>query len=109
LSVPLVVAPALLLAWATRRSVAWPRIQGTVPARIFRRQLGSTWRIGCGVLATLLCVVSVGLPLGQIVFAPRTWAELPGAIEASTGTIWNSFWFAALAATVVIGAGYLFS
>ncbi len=102
LSLPLVIAPVLLLAWATRRSVAWPRIQGTVPAKIFLRQLGSTWRIGCGTLATLLCVVSVGLPLGQIVFARRTWAELPGAIEASTGTIWNSFWFAAAAATVVV-------
>ncbi len=109
LSVPLVIAPVLLLAWATRRSVAWPRLQGTVPASIFRRQLGSTWRIGCGVLATLLCVVSVGLPLAQIVFARRTWAELPGAIEASAGTIWNSFWFAALAATVVVGGGLALS
>ena len=103
LSVPLVIAPVLLLAWATRRSVAWPRIQGAVPASIFRRQLGSTWRIGCGALAVLLCVVSVGLPLGQIVFAPRTWVELPGAMEASTGTIGNSFWFAALTAMVVVG------
>ena len=103
LSVPLVLAPVLLLAWATRRAVAWPRIQGTVPARIFRRQLGSAWRIGSGVLATLLCVVSVGLPLGQIVLARRTWLELPGAMEASTGAIWHSFWFAALAATVVVG------
>ena len=102
LSVPLVIAPVVLLAWATRRSVAWPRIQGTVPAGIFRHQLGSPWRIGCGVLAVLLCVVSVGLPLGQIVFAGRTWAELPGAIEASAGTIWNSFWFATLAATGVV-------
>lgn len=103
LSVPLVIAPVLLLAWATRGSVAWPRIQGPVPARIFRRQLGSTWRIGCGTLATLLCVVSVGLPLGQIVFAWRTWAELLGAVEASTSPIWNSFWFATLAATMVVG------
>ncbi len=103
LSVPLVMAPMLLLAWATRRSVSWPRIQGTVSARVIRRQLGSPWRIGCGALAILLCAASVGLPLGQIVFASRTWAELPGAIEASSGTIWNSFWFAALAATVVVG------
>ena len=108
LSVPLVIAPVLLLAWATRRTVAWPRIQGTVPAKVFRQQLGSAWRIGCGVLAILLCVVSVGLPLGQIVFASRTWVELPGAIEASAGTIWNSFWFAALAATVVTALPMIF-
>ncbi len=103
LSVPLVLAPVLLLAWATRQSVSWPRIQGTVPATIFRRQLGSKWRIGCGLLAVWLCVVSVGLPLGRIFFAPRTWAELPGAIDASSGAIWNSFWFAALTATGVVG------
>ncbi len=108
LSVPLVIAPVLLLVWVTRRSVAWPRIQGTVPPIIFRRQLGSSWRIGCGLLATLLCVVSIGLPLGQIIFARRTWAELPGAIEASQGAIWNSFCFAALAATVAVGVGLAF-
>lgn len=108
LSVPLVIAPVLLLAWATRSSVAWPRIQGTVSAQVFRRQLGSVWRIVCGILTTLLCVVSAGLPLGQIVFARRTWAELPGAIEASTSPIWNSFWFAAATATVVVGAALVF-
>lgn len=102
LSVPLVIAPVLLLAWVTSRSVAWPRIQGTVPARVFRRQLGSAWRISSGAMAVLLGIVSVGLPLGQIGFARRTWAELPGAMAASSGTIWNSFWFAAAAATVVV-------
>ncbi len=103
LSVPLVIAPMLLLAWVTRRAVAWPRIQGTVPASVFRRQLGSAWRNGSGTLATLLCVLSVGLPLAQIGLVNRTWTELPGAVEAGMSAIWNSFWFAALAATVVVG------
>src|SRR6185436_17054578 len=44
-----------------------------------------------------------GLPLAQITLAHRTWTELPGAVEAGTGAVWNSFWFAALAATVVVG------
>lgn len=105
LSVPLVVAPVLLLAWVARRGVRWPRVQGNVPAHIFRRQLGPTWRILGGATAGILFVLSVGLPLGQIVTAPRTWAELAGAIEASTGAIGNSLWFAALAATVVVAVG----
>jgi len=109
LSVPLVIAPVLLLAWVTRRSVTCPRIQGSVPATIFRRQLGSTWRNVCGVAAILVCVLSVGLPLAQIVTAKRTWVELAGAVEASAGAIWNSFWFAALAATVVVGIALGFS
>ncbi len=102
LSVPLVIAPVLLLAWAARRGVSWPRVQGTVSARVFRRQLGSAWRTGCGLAAMLVVLLSAVLPLAQIVTAKRTWAELAGAIEASTGTIWNSFWFAGLAATVVV-------
>ena len=102
LSLPLVLAPVILLAWASRRGVRWPRVQGAVAARVFRRQLGSAWQTGCGAIASLLCVLSVGLPLAQIALAKRTWRELPGAVEAGTGAIWNSFWFAALAATVVI-------
>jgi ABC-type Fe3+ transport system permease subunit/DNA-binding beta-propeller fold protein YncE len=103
LSLPLVLAPLLLLAWVTRRGVRWPRVQGAVSARVFRQQLGSAWRTGCGLTTVGLCGLSVALPLGQIVTAKRTWAELAGAVEAGTGAIWNSFWFAALTATLVAG------
>jgi ABC-type Fe3+ transport system permease subunit/DNA-binding beta-propeller fold protein YncE len=102
LSLPLVVAPLILLAWSSRQAISWPRVQSTVSAGIFRRQLGSTWRIGCGTAALLLCVLSVGLPLAQIGMVNRTWTELLGAVEAGKGAIWNSFWFASLAATVVV-------
>jgi len=107
LSVPLVVAPVLLLAWAARQGVRWPRVQGTVFAHVFRRQLGTRWRLGAGVLVIALCVLSVGFPVGQITFAKRTWMELAGAIEASQGATWNSLWFSAVAATVVVGMGLL--
>ena len=109
LSVPLVITPVLLLAWATRRGVRWPRVHGTVSARVFRRQLGVSWQVVAGVVAVGLCVLSVGLPLGQIVSAKRTWLELAGAVEASAGAIWNSFWFAAMAATVVGALPLLFA
>jgi ABC-type Fe3+ transport system permease subunit/DNA-binding beta-propeller fold protein YncE len=108
LSVPLVIVPVLLLAWIARRGVSWPRMQGTVSARVFRRQLGLPWRCGCGGVTILVCALSVALPLAQIVMAKRTWAELPGALEASAGTIWNSLWFSAAAATVVMGLSILF-
>lgn len=107
LSVPLIIAPIVMLLWVSRRGMAWPRIQGSVPAGVFKRQLGTTAHISCGVITGLLGALSVGLPLAQIAVARRTWAELPGAIEASAGVIWNSFWFAALAATVVVVGGAL--
>jgi iron(III) transport system permease protein len=108
LSVPLIIAPIVMLLWVSRRGMAWPRIQGSVPANIFKRQLGATASIGCGVMAGLLGVLSVGLPLAQIAGARRTWTEFSGAIEASAGVIWSSFWFAALAATVVVGGALVF-
>ncbi len=107
LSVPLLIAPVLLLVWATRRGVNWPRIQGNVPARVFRRQLGLRWQAAGGLIAVMLCLLAVALPLSQIGCARRTWTELSGAVEASTGTIWNSFWFAALAATVVVAVAQI--
>ncbi len=102
LSLPLVITPVILLAWASQRGVSWPRIQGEVSAGTVRRQLGSAWRIASGTIGLLLCGLSVGLPLAQIASMKRTWTELPGAVEAGTGAIWNSFWFAALAATVLV-------
>jgi iron(III) transport system permease protein len=108
LSVPLIIAPIVMLLWISRRGIAWPRIQGSVPAHVFKRHLGATTSIGCGVMAGLLGVLSVGFPLAQIAVARRTWTELPGAIEASTSVIWSSFWFAALAATAVVGGALVF-
>ncbi|MSU57749.1 MAG: 6-bladed beta-propeller [Pedosphaera sp.] len=99
---PLVIAPMLLVALFSRREIAWPRLQGSVPARIFRRQLGSAWGWTCGALSLGLCVVSVGLPLADIALANRTWTELPGALAAGQGAVWTSFWLAALTATVII-------
>jgi ABC-type Fe3+ transport system permease subunit len=109
LSVPLIIAPIVMLLWVSRRGIAWPRIQGSVAARVFKRQLGAIGGIGCGVIAGLLGILSVGLPLAQIAVARRTWAELPGAIEASASPIWNSFWFAALVATAVVGIALSFA
>src|SRR2546430_8593473 len=39
LSWPLVLAPLLLLLWLRRADIAWPRLDGTMQAKIFRRQL----------------------------------------------------------------------
>ncbi|MGC3959130.1 MAG: 6-bladed beta-propeller [Verrucomicrobiota bacterium] len=48
-----------------------------------------------------------GIAAGSDCRRKRTWQELVGATEASTSSIWNSFWFAVLAATLVCGGALL--
>jgi ABC-type Fe3+ transport system permease subunit/DNA-binding beta-propeller fold protein YncE len=107
LSWPLVLCPLLLLLWFIRQEIPWPRADGPVSPALFRRQLGRAWFWSCGALTALLCLVSVGLPLLQLVCEKRTWTELPGAFAASRAAIGNSVWFAAVSATLVAALGVL--
>jgi len=102
LSWPLVLAPMLLLFWFVRRDIPWPRIEGPVPPKLFRRQLGLGWFALCGGATIVLCLLAVGLPLLQIISVKRTWTELPGALAAGQSAVWNSFRFAALSATAIL-------
>ena len=104
---PMVVTPLLLLWWFRRREIAWPRLEGPVSARMFRRQLGKGWFRCCGVGTVLLMLLSVGLPLAQLASSPRTWSELPVAIAAGQFALWNSFFLAAAAATLCLAAGLI--
>jgi ABC-type Fe3+ transport system permease subunit/sugar lactone lactonase YvrE len=107
LSWPLVLCPLLLLLWFTRQEIPWPKAEGPASSALFRRQLGRGWFWSCGAFTTLLCLVSVGLPLLQLVSEKRTWLELPGALAAGRAAIGNSVWFAAVSATLVVGLGLL--
>jgi ABC-type Fe3+ transport system permease subunit/DNA-binding beta-propeller fold protein YncE len=102
LSWPLVVAPLLLLVWFARREFPWPRMEGAVSARLFRRQLGRGWFWFCGTSTVLLCLLASALPVFQLASVKRTWTELPGALAAGQSAVWNSFFLAAAAATVII-------
>ena len=78
LSWPLVLAPLLLLLWFARRELPWPRTEGPVSAKLFRQQLGPVWFWFAGACTLVLCLVSVGLPVFQLISVKRTWTELPG-------------------------------
>ncbi len=103
LSAPLILAPLLALIWFSRRGMPWPHVSGTVSAQLFRRQVGPTWFFLAMPLALVLCGLSVAVPLGQILSLRRTWTELGGALAAGQTAVWNSFWFALLGATLVLG------
>jgi len=104
LSWPLVVGPLFLVIWFSRHEIPWPNRESPVSAKLFRQQLGPIWFWFSGLYAFLACLCAVVLPLFQILSVRRTWTELPGAFAAGRSAIWNSSWYAATSATVVIGA-----
>jgi len=99
LSLPLIIAPLVLLIAFSRADISWPALRGNLPARLFRRQLGRGWFITATALALVVIVLSVGVPVGQLAAAARTWGELPGAIEAGQEALWSSVGLAAGTAT----------
>lgn len=105
LSLPLVVAPLVLLITFSRADISWPALRGNLPARIFRRQLGQGWFSVASLLALTIFALSVGVPVGQLASTARTWVELPGAVEAGQGALWNSIWLAATTATACVALG----
>ena len=107
MSWPMILTPLLLLVWFHRREVAWPRLQGSVPAKLFRRQLGAGWFRFAGVCALLVMLLSVGLPLLQLAATRRTWLELPAAVLAGKAALWHSIFLAAAAATLCVLLGVM--
>ncbi len=105
LSWPLVAGPLLLVLFFMRQQVAWPHLESSASAKVFRKQLGGKWVWFCGVCTIGLCLVSIGLPIFQLASVQRTWTELPGAVAAGKLAIWNSFALAVCSATVVAGLG----
>ena len=102
---PLIVGPGLLLLLLRRADLTWPHEQGPAGATAWRRQLGAGWR-AFGAVATLLSLLlSVGLPLVQLLGSFRTWAELPNLLRAIPGVIGTSFTYAAVTATVCVAVG----
>jgi ABC-type Fe3+ transport system permease subunit len=102
---PMIAAPALGLWLLRRANVSWPNKEGAATGEIFRRQLGRGWFIACAVVTAVLLVLSVGLPMQQLAASSRTWSELPNLFRAAPDTIWNSFAFAAITASLCVVIG----
>jgi iron(III) transport system permease protein len=104
-SLPMIIAPLLLLIVCRRTGIPWPGKDQPATGEAFWRQL----RGGCGwtarTLTALLLLLSLGLPLQQLAATKRTWTELPNLFRAAPDTIWNSFLFAALTATLCVLLG----
>jgi ABC-type Fe3+ transport system permease subunit/DNA-binding beta-propeller fold protein YncE len=102
LSWMLILAPLLLVVWFARREIGWPRVEGPVGWTSFRRQLGKGWFRLSGLCGVALLLLSAALPIFQLLSAKRTWVELPSALVAGRGALWNSLLFAGLSATAIM-------
>jgi ABC-type Fe3+ transport system permease subunit/sugar lactone lactonase YvrE len=102
MSWPLVLAPLVLLFWLRRREISWPRLDGTAPGRVFRRQLGARWFAFGGIATLAALALSVGVPLARLCASGRTWREFVPAVLAGQSAILNSAVFSAVSATLVI-------
>ena len=99
---------ALCLCWhAGSWEWSWEPNVFRVSDVAFRQRMGLGWGALFLLLGTLVLVVSFGLPLAYLVLSPSTWTDLIPAFLASSRAIWFSFLFAALTASVVLGAGGL--
>ncbi|MEO8427566.1 MAG: hypothetical protein ABI651_10695, partial [Verrucomicrobiota bacterium] len=102
LSLPLIVAPLVLVLWLRKREIAWPQTEAWLPASLFRRQLGARCLWLSGIVTAIVLLLAVGLPLVQLVSSAKTWTELASALAASRSDVLNSFVYAATTATVCL-------
>lgn len=105
LSWPMVVVPVGLLIWLGRAPIAWPRTQGGVPPSLFRQRLGPTFFTLTGCLTVCVAMLSVAVPISELVMSRRTWTELPAAFAAGQSAVRNSFVFATLGSTACVLLG----
>jgi ABC-type Fe3+ transport system permease subunit/DNA-binding beta-propeller fold protein YncE len=104
---PLIAAPLLLLVWLRDREKIWWPTRRTIAPGLFRERLGRRcFRFGA-MAALVLPALSVGLPLGQLVADQRTALEFVPALLAGQSATFNSFFFAAATAIVVVAFALL--
>lgn len=96
---PLVVLGAVLVPWVSRAEVRWPSAAGAAEGWRWRRALGGVWWAVMGVALAGL-TVSLAMPLGRLLGAERTWAELGPAFSAGVRAT-------ATSGGVALGAGVL--
>ena len=105
LSWPLLLAPVALLILLRRAEVPWPRESAADIAGVLRRQLGPAAFTFCASLCALVLVLSLLVPLAQLIATTRTWSEFTPALVAGKSALLNSLLYAASAAALTLYLG----
>lgn len=109
LSWPIIVFPMILVVWLARRPISWPRGLREWRAKEFRRQLGAPMLWATGAVAAFGLLLSLGLPLGQLVTAKTTWSRLSEVWLANSSTALQSIVIAVVPSVIVLTLGWLTS
>lgn len=107
LSWPLILGPVLLIFFLRREAVPWPRESASDIGVQLAQQLGPLWLGVSRATGALALVLSLAVPLAQIVFHARTWSEFLPALAAGQSALWHSVFYAATAAVVTVAIGVL--
>ena len=91
------------------RTIAWPWESQGLASNVFLERIGYIIRHFSAVLFGFMIIVSLLLPLSHLLLNGRTWFDFLDAIQAGSRSIFNSFWFAFLTATMVTLLGALTS
>ena len=106
MSWPTLLVPLAILLALRRVEVPWPRESAGDIAPAFLRQLGFSSLMASAVACALALLLSLAVPVAQLVGTARTWSEFGPAFTAGRPAIANSLSYAASAAvlTVLLGA-----
>ena len=105
----LALIPMVILLAFSGRTIAWPWESQGLDSNVFLERIGYIIRHFSTVLFGAIIVVSLLLPLGHLLLNGRTWLGFSDAIQAGSRSIFNSFCFAFLTATLVSIIGALTS
>jgi ABC-type Fe3+ transport system permease subunit/DNA-binding beta-propeller fold protein YncE len=104
LSWPMILAPMLLLLVFRSRPQHFVFRARVLDHQLFRQRCGSIFSLAL-ILSMLVVIVSLVLPLAQLLSSSRTWAEFGPAIAAGRNAAWNSFLFGVVPAFIVVLGG----
>jgi ABC-type Fe3+ transport system permease subunit/sugar lactone lactonase YvrE len=96
----LLIVPLLLLWLMRHRDSAWPRLHAASLPDVLRQQLGAWRNLGCAFAVAWLAL-ALAFPFARLIFATRTWTELPSALAAGHAALLNTVLTAVGTATVV--------
>jgi len=102
MSWPMILAPALLLVWARRRDVPWPKFSAGVNPHLVRERLGWPLSVSVGIGSAMVLALAVVMPLWQLLANSGTWSELGPTFRAGQAAVMQSGLLSAATATTVL-------